>query len=81
MLCHDRTTDCHSSGINGTGIPEADFILDVSFISGISCDEFTVAYSTYCALEPSLDRYGIDIVLFVNCIPMHNTFACQLHYP
>ena len=56
--CRSNATYCHSSGIDGSGISNADFALYVSFTSSHNCGKSTLAYASYCALEPSLDRYA-----------------------
>ena len=56
--CRSDATYCYSSEIDGSGISNADFALYVSFTSSDTCDESTLAYASYCALEPGLDRYA-----------------------
>ena len=56
-VCYSSTSHCYNSGTSGSGIPNADFALYVSFTSSDNCGESTLAYASYCALEPNLDRY------------------------
>ena len=71
-VCYYDSTHCHTSGSSGTGIAGADFVLYVSFTSS-NCDESTLAFSSYCALEPSLDRY-VCIYVCRQCMHAHSIY-------
>ena len=61
--CYGSSRNCQTTGSDGPGVKDTDFVLYVSAINTATCAGSTIAYASSCHQEDTFDRYNVMYTL------------------